>query len=489
MFSKNFDGVYRIFILFVNLFCCGFLIVLKFNYCFYCLIKLENPPISPLSSDFIITILKMRVKNALICKEIIMDFNNESTNEKMFFDNNSETPFCEESGVNDFSKTDVNMDSHFSEAENNSFENADNMTDNTQTDTTVFETPFNNDEDNSFDENSVNFETDLQSDTENTDNLSTEDFTQTENLSETQTENVDKSESVNNTDGLFANTKAENDGLTQDCGDKTFEDTNLDDFNASGEPEKDSSPKKMKTDFNDTAKLFGVSEEKLTAEFNAYKAAKLFKRINLLAISPKLTVKEMQGIIKSAIDSGLESVTVLPSKAQEAKKIAADRIQIRVACCYPFGAETFAVKLKSVKAAAKIKPYAVEIPFELGDLAQKKTKQIVKEWKKLIKAAGKSAVYMVADIDLLSAHEITSICELAKELQLKLKTSTCVLSDGNYDFQSSTLAAFNGVKLEMTQKVPTSEETLNMFVSGAETVSSANALEAVKGIKRLLGCE
>lgn len=420
-----------------------------------------------------------------------MNFNNDSTNEKLFFDNNNnEEPSVENSGVNDFLNDGVNTDSSFCAAENNGFENADSVTtDNTQTDTSFHETPFNNGEENSSDENSNNFEINLESGKENTDYFSTEDFTKHENLSEAQTESVEEAESEKHSDEVLANNETENDGLTSDFNDKTFENVNFDGFNADDEPEQASLPQQAKHVFNDTAKLFGVSEEKLAAEFNAYKAAKLFKRINLLAISPKLTVKEMQGIIKSAIDLGLESVTVLPSKAKEAKKIADGKIQIRVGCCYPFGAETFAVKLKSVKAAAKIKPCAVEIPFELGDLAQKKTKQIVKEWKKLIKAAGKSAVYMVADIDLLSAHEITSVCELAKELQVKLKTSTCVLSDGNYDFQSSTLAAFNGIKLEMTQKAPTSEETLNMFVAGADTVSSANALESVKGIKRLLGCE
>lgn len=402
-----------------------------------------------------------------------MDFNNGSTNDKLFFDNNNETPFSENGGVNDLPNEDVDSNTPFSTTENNDFENADAAVSDAEADTSAFETPFNSVEENLSEENNDNFETDLESDKEPLDTFAT-DFSEAENLSEDRTDDF---------------TATENDGLIEDSNDKIFENTAADDFSADAASEKDSLPKNSVPDFNDTAKLFGVSEEKLTAEFNAYKAAKLFKRINLLAVSPKLTVKEMQGVIKSAIDLGLESVTVLPSKAQEAKKIATDKIQIRVACCYPFGAETFFVKLKSVKTAAKIKPYAIEIPFELGDLAQKKPKQIIKEWKKLIKAAGKAAVYMVADIDLLSAHEITSICELVKELQVKLKTSTCVLSEGNYDFQSSTLAAFNGVKLEMTQKAPTSEETLNMFVSGADTVSSANALESVKGIKRLLGCE
>lgn len=402
-----------------------------------------------------------------------MDFNNGSTNDKLFYDNNNETPFNENSGVNDITSEDANCNTPFSSTENNDFENVDSVVSDNEADRSAFETPFSSVEENLSDENSDNFETNLQNDKENADTFATG-LSETENLSEDRTDDF---------------TTTENDGLLNDLNDKSFENVIADDFSTDVTSDKDSSPKKSAPDFNDTAKLFGVSEEKLTAEFNAYKAAKLFKRINLLAVSPKLTVKEMQGVIKSAIDLGLESVTVLPSKAQEAKKIATERIQIRVACCYPFGAETFAVKLKSVKTAAKIKPYAIEIPFELGDLAQKKPKQIIKEWKKLIKAAGKAAVYMVVDIDLLSAHEITSICELAKELQVKLKTSTCVLSEGDYDFQSSTLAAFNGVKLEMTKKAPTSEETLNMFVSGADTVSSANALESVKGIKRLLGCE
>ncbi len=239
----------------------------------------------------------------------------------------------------------------------------------------------------------------------------------------------------------------------------------------------------------ETAKLFGVSEEKLTAEFNAYKAAKLFRRVNLFAVGAKIGVEEIKGFIKSGIELGLESVTVLPEYICEAKKVAGDKIKLRVAVSYPFGGDLIKHKLKQIGAFSRMGLSGIELPIPLKDLSQKKSKQIIKEWKKYIKKAGKTAIIMVTDFDLLSVHEIKTVCEIAKELNVKLKTSTCVLSSGGFDFQEDGLSCLDNLRYEIASCAPSAKDILSTFLWGADTVSSPNVISAIKDIKKLLGCE
>lgn len=239
----------------------------------------------------------------------------------------------------------------------------------------------------------------------------------------------------------------------------------------------------------ETAKLFGVSEEKLTAEFNAYKAAKLFRRVNLFAVGAKIGVEEIKGFIKSGIELGLESITVLPEHLIEAKKIAGDRIKLRVAVSYPFGGDLTKHKLKQIGAFSRMGLGGIELPIPLKDLSQKKSKQIIKEWKKYIKKAGKTPIIMVTDFDLLSIHEIKTVCEIAKELNIKLKTCSCVLSSGGFDFQEDGLSCLDNLRYEIASTAPSAKDILSTFLWGADTVSSPNVISAIKDVKKLLGCE
>lgn len=239
----------------------------------------------------------------------------------------------------------------------------------------------------------------------------------------------------------------------------------------------------------ETAKLFGVSEEKLTAEFNAYKAAKLFRRVNLFAVGAKIGVEEIKGFIKSGIELGLESITVLPEHLIEAKKIAGDRIKLRVAVSYPFGGDLTKQKLKQIGAFSRMGLGGIELPIPLKDLSQKKSKQIIKEWKKYIKKAGKTPIIMVTDFDLLSIHEIKTVCEIAKELNIKLKTCSCVLSSGGFDFQEDGFSCLDNLRYEIASTAPSAKDILSTFLWGADTVSSPNVISAIKDVKKLLGCE
>lgn len=240
----------------------------------------------------------------------------------------------------------------------------------------------------------------------------------------------------------------------------------------------------------ETAKLFGVSEEKLTAEFNAYKASKLFRRVNLFAVDCKIGEAELKSLIKSSVELGLESVTVLPYNVNSALKIADGRIRIRTTVSYPYGSDIVKHKNRQISAFSRLGLGGIELPLRIKDLSEKKPRVIVKEWKKYRRKAGKTPLIMVVDFDLLTMHEVKIVCDIVKEVGIKIKTSTCLLSNGSCDFQKGgSLNCLENLQYELATKAPSAKDILSMFMWGTDTVSSPNAIEALKEIKKLLGCE
>ncbi len=274
---------------------------------------------------------------------------------------------------------------------------------------------------------------------------------------------------------------------------ETYQDEEKDDENADakGDEPSDTDKETEPSSLCETAKLFGVSEEKLVGEFNAYKASKLFSRINWLLIDPKIEGESLKRCIESAVLLGIESVTVFPINVELAKKYAAGRINVRVAVFYPYGAETLKTKVKTVKSMARLKISAIEMPVFLGELIKKGVQKSAKDWAKLKKKAGKTELIAVTDFDNLTEEEKSNVLAMLKRAGIeKLKTSTCVLSEGVKDLAPAIMPkSLENVKLEIAIKNPTAEDLLKAFRTGADTISSVDVENAVQDVKKLLGCK
>ncbi len=285
--------------------------------------------------------------------------------------------------------------------------------------------------------------------------------------------------------------KAEGEDVARQGSEIISDDQNSESFQVKNEDVAEADEADKKPSLYDTAKIFGVSEESLTSEFNAFKAAKLFKRMNLMLCDNKISDAELKNMIKSAAETGFESVTVLPTRVKNAVVFSEKKIPVRAAVCYPFGSEVLKVKIAALKAAVKSGATFVEIPFDVYALSNKKLRGVIKEWKTLVKKAGKKVqVIMVVDVDTLTLSEINSVVKICKDAGVtKIKTSSC-LSDG--DAANFTVGgvglAFDGVKYEVALKNPTADNALLMFRSGAETFSTPNAISIAKEIKVILGC-
>lgn len=236
---------------------------------------------------------------------------------------------------------------------------------------------------------------------------------------------------------------------------------------------------KNEDSFSSAVKIFGVSEEKLFLEFGAFKASKLFKRSNYLITNVKITQQELKRQIIDAISLGVGSVTVLSSRLKEALYYAENKIAVRACCHYPYGSEPFPVIKKTLKRLAKLRPSGIELPIDISTLLFKKQNQIVKEWSAYKKAAKKSELIMVVDFDLLSESEIKLVCKIAETVKVKIKTSTCILSEGkSIDCFRTFLANYKAVKFELTSTFLSGQGLLSRFSLGADTVSSNDLLSS-----------
>ena len=243
--------------------------------------------------------------------------------------------------------------------------------------------------------------------------------------------------------------------------------------------------------FNETAKIFGVSEEKLLSEFNSYKAVKLFKRTNLSLLDNKIRQSQFSSYIKNAINYGIQSITVSESLFLDCKKaVSGSDIKIRVCCNYPFGYGLLKNKLKVVSKFAKLGADGIELCFDISDLYFKRQQQIVREWKRLRKKAGKIQLIMVVDFDILTLDEVGEILQIAKKSGVQLiKTSTFILSKGSYDFLIGDTFNLSNINLEIGVLSPTAQDVLSSFKWGATSFSSPNLINALKDISKVLGTQ
>ncbi len=240
-------------------------------------------------------------------------------------------------------------------------------------------------------------------------------------------------------------------------------------------------------DFTYTSNIFGESNEKLIEEFGIYKATKLFSRANLMLTDAKIGQIELKSNILSAMQFGLGSVTVFPCALKDVIKIANGKIGVRVALFFPFAAESFKTKRKAVKKAAKLKIAAIELPVYLGDLVNKKRQKIEKEWLLYKKSAKGTELIMAADFDLLKAEEIKTLFLVCRSVGIKIKNSTCVLSNGLVNAQAlDDSALIKEVRKEYSSKKLDAKDFISFFSSGAETVSSPDILNACKKLKAML---
>lgn len=247
--------------------------------------------------------------------------------------------------------------------------------------------------------------------------------------------------------------------------------------------------------FSDVAEFFGLSSQTLACEFGAFKAQKLFKRINLLLVDPTISDEDLKVRIRAAVNLGFESVTVTPSKLKIARAVSNKKIHVRVALSYPFGGLSARTNLKMIGWAKREKADGVELYFMPSELLNKRTRQIIKEWRQYKKRAGKFSLFLGVDATCFDNTGLKSLAKIAKGAGV---SGVKVFCDGNTATKNSvdikhTLYdisnAFEDVVLEGAFYSDDVDLLMQAFKCGFDKASSKSGIELSVKIKRFLGCK
>lgn len=263
---------------------------------------------------------------------------------------------------------------------------------------------------------------------------------------------------------------------------------NLDEAYESAE-EKAEREQEFGLDIEDTAKLFGMSKESLETEFKIYKADKFAARVALSVCDPYISAEEAVTRVKKAVSLKLNFVTVLPNRLEASLAAAEKKIKVNVAVCFPFGSDSFAVRLYAVKKAARTAADGIEIPFDPTAERGKKDRLLQKEYAKLVKAAKKKPLTVIIEASSYTDRELSEIINSLSAAGVKAVKSSSgtrkVVSDA-YSEENIAAAAKGKLSYIACVNSLTAQTLVKAFSYGAEYVASPAALDAVKELRILL---
>lgn len=263
---------------------------------------------------------------------------------------------------------------------------------------------------------------------------------------------------------------------------------NLDEAYESAE-EKAEREQEFGLDIEDTAKLFGMSKESLETEFKIYKADKFAARVALSVCDPYISAEETVTRVKKAVSLKLNFVTVLPNRLEASLAAAEKKIKVNVAVCFPFGSDSFAVRLYAVKKAARTAADGIEIPFDPTAERGKKDRLLQKEYAKLVKAAKRKPLTVIIEASSYTDRELSEIINSLSAAGVKAVKSSSgtrkVVSDA-YSEENIAAAAKGKLSYIACVNSLTAQTLVKAFSYGAEYVASPAALEAVKELRILL---
>ncbi len=165
-------------------------------------------------------------------------------------------------------------------------------------------------------------------------------------------------------------------------------------------------------DLDKTAVIFGQSEEDIGKEFKEFKAAKLFKRVDvdLTSVRDNLLLKQK---VEESIKYGFGNLVVNPKQIRYAKRFLKGRkVGVFAAVCYPYGEDFFGVKRYAVKKAFKEGADGVYLPLSVADLKSGKIEQIKRELVKIVRRYKRKKIFIVLEMGELNFTYVEKVMKL-----------------------------------------------------------------------------
>ena len=239
-----------------------------------------------------------------------------------------------------------------------------------------------------------------------------------------------------------------------------------------------------------SACVFGQTEEEIEKEFKNYKASKVFSKLNNLILDCSLAKSVLRKECETAITYGFKSVTVMPTIVKLCKEYACNKIKVYALISYPFGEDSFKVKLSSVKDAYRSGADGVTVTISVFDIKNANLKNITQNIKKIIQISRNRAVNVVIDTFKLSPTEITNAVNATLNAG---KITSIIFSEFSLDKSVNThvlkeaLKAVNDkTEVGVMRNLSTAEDTVSLMGLGVSNIVSEKCNDIVlDALKRL----
>ncbi len=228
------------------------------------------------------------------------------------------------------------------------------------------------------------------------------------------------------------------------------------------------------------AVLFGQTEAEISKEYGAFKAQKMYGKMDYLIDEGVISFDEFKSKCALAVKYGFKSVTVLPNFVALAKGILNGKgVLVKCLISYPFGEDLVRVKHCAVKSAVKMGADEISVVISPREVRYGNYKLIVKSLKKVVKLAKKRPVCAILPSKNLTPYEMQKLARLiARESKVSSVMAVGVNGESYLELLKETVMAVNGkCHVDFLGDIKTPYEAVSILSSGANRITSANCPE------------
>ncbi|MBO5889026.1 MAG: hypothetical protein J6Q58_02675, partial [Clostridia bacterium] len=166
--------------------------------------------------------------------------------------------------------------------------------------------------------------------------------------------------------------------------------------------------------------LFGQTEEEISKEYGAFKAQKLYSKMDYLIDESIFSYDEFKSKCLLAEKYGFKSITTLPTAVALSKDLLKNKgVKVRCLISYPHGEDFAKVKYYATRNAIKMGADAISVTISPRTIKCNNFKLITKTLNKIIKYAKKLPVTAVLNVDGLSSYEVEKTAKIiAKDCKI-----------------------------------------------------------------------
>ena len=223
--------------------------------------------------------------------------------------------------------------------------------------------------------------------------------------------------------------------------------------------------------------LFGQTEEEISKEYGAFKAQKLYKKMDYLIDESVFSYEDFKGKCLLSEKYGFKSITTLPTYIGLAKDLLKGKnVKVRCLISYPHGEDLSKVKYYSVKNAIKMGTDAISVTISSRAIKSGNFKLITKTLKRIIRRANKLPVTAVINVDGLTSYEVEKTAKIiAKECKI-YSIMPCSFNENKSDYLDTVKSVIQAVDgkcyVDYGGNIDNVLDTVNVLSVGANAITS-----------------